>query len=220
MKWGAQRKFSVTWVCLNLLLCGLPNCAVHRQALQWTYPAANSAPRPFSSEMDRWMRHGQIRQRFLTVLDVQAVLKSWTVRESWITHVQARKGLETSERNRLRQQEVSDHSVNYEFLLSVFSDQKELHELNHGRGPWFITLENEAGVSVRPLTIEEYVPEPGLIWDFHPARTPWSRNYTVRFPIENSEGTPLLSGVGRHELTLHFRSVAAHLRLNWKLYTE
>jgi hypothetical protein len=163
----------------------------------------------------RWTRHDFTMYQVEKALEVWATYKSWDFREAYVERYAASYSLSDADRNTLRAaQKDAFHKV-YEFHVTAQSANYKWNDLEKSSSPWRVTLMDALGheLSADMATIKvEKLPEAYEL-EFFPARTPFSKTYSVRFtPAATSDFTGIKSG----SITLRFASPVGRVELTWR----
>jgi hypothetical protein len=144
------------------------------------------APRDYRSAdyekiYDRWTRHGKVIHEVEPALEVWATYKSWDFREAYVAHYAERYKLDDEARERLRTTQREAAAEAYEFLVTAQSANYKWNDLEKKKSPWRVTLVDGLGKEQPPETLKvEKLPDI-FEREFFPAKTPFSRTYSIRF---------------------------------------
>jgi len=163
---------------------------------------------------DRWTRHDFVMHDVEKALEVWATFKSWDFREAYVERYAAVYSLPDAERATLRNAQRDSLHKAYEFHVTAQSANYKWNDLEKSSSPWRITLLDALGHELQPegsIRVEK-LPEP-YQREFFPARTPFTKTYTIRFvPAAGSEFAGIKSGA----LILRFACPIARVELSWR----
>ena len=163
---------------------------------------------------ERWTRHDFALKDTEKALEVWATFKSWDFREAYIERYAASYSLPDAERATLRkgQRDAFQHAI--EFHVSAQSANYKWNDLEKSSSPWRITLLDALGHELQPeppIRVEK-LPD-AYEREFFPAKTPFSKTYSVRFvPPPNSDFVGLSSG----SIVLRIASPIGRIELTWR----
>ena len=163
---------------------------------------------------ERWTRHDFALKDTEKALEVWATFKSWDFREAYIERYAASYSLPDAERATLRKGQRDAFKRALEFHVTAQSANYKWNDIEKSSSPWRVTLLDALGHELQPdLPIRvEKLPD-AYEREFFPAKTPFSRTYTIRFVTPaNSEFAGLSSGA----ITLRFSSPIGRVELTWR----
>jgi hypothetical protein len=175
-----------------------------RDYLAKDYPAA----------YDRWTRHDFALHDVDKALEVWATFKSWDFREAYIERYADIYSLSDADRTALRRAQLDAFHVAYEFHVTAQSSDYRWNDLEKSSSPWRVTLVDALGRELQAEAVKvEKLPD-AYEREFFPAKTPFSKTYSVRFlaPAGDGEFVGLKSGA----ITLRFTSPVGRIDLTWR----
>ena len=162
----------------------------------------------------RWTRHDFVLREVEKALEVWATYKSWDFREAYVEHYASIYSLSDADRTTLRTAQRDAFHKAYEFHVTAQSANYKWNDLDKSSSPWRVTLLDALGHELQPdgpIKIEK-LPE-GYEREFFPAKTPFSKTYSVRFvPGASSDFTGIKSGA----ITLRFASPLGRVEVTWR----
>jgi hypothetical protein len=164
---------------------------------------------------NRWTRHDFAMYQVEKALEVWGTYKSWDFREAYVELYAADYSLSEADRNTLRAAQKDAFHKAYEFHVTAQSANYKWNDLEKASSPWRVTLLDALGheLTADMATIKvEKLPEAYEI-EFFPAKTPFSKTYSVRFtPAATSEFAGIKSGA----ITLRIASPIGRIELTWR----
>jgi hypothetical protein len=169
----------------------------------------------YSDVYNRWTRHDFAMYQVEKALEVWATYKSWDFREAYVERYAASYSLSDADRNTLRAAQKDALHKAYEFHVTAQSANYKWNDLEKSSSPWRVTLLDALGHELAPemATIKiEKLPEAYEL-EFFPAKTPFSKTYSVRFsPAAASDFAGIKSG----SITLRIASPVGRVELTWR----
>ncbi len=152
-------------------------------------------PRDYDGVYQRWTRHDYAQHQVVDKsLEVWATYKSWDFREAYIAHYAAIYSLSDADRNKLRPAQHDAFRAAYEFHVTAQSAKYEWNDLEKASSPWRVTLIDALGHELPADRVRvEKLPD-AYEREFFPAKTPFTKTYTIRFPAPSGSE---FAGVGR-----------------------
>jgi hypothetical protein len=162
---------------------------------------------------ERWTRYDFAMRDVEKALEVWATYKSWDFREAYVERYAATYSLSDTDRATLRNAQRDALHKAYEFHVTAQSANYKWNDLEKSSSPWRVTLLDALGHELPPERIKvEKLPD-AYEREFFPAKTPFSRTYSVRFvPQQNSEFTGIDSG----SIVLRLSSPIGRIELTWR----
>ena len=162
----------------------------------------------------RWTRHDFVLREVEKALEVWVTYKSWDWREAYVEHYASIYSLSDADRNTLRTAQRDAFHKAYEFHVTAQSANYKWNDLDKSSSPWRVTLLDALGHELPtdgPIKIEK-LPE-GYEREFFPAKTPFSKTYSVRFvPGAGADFAGIKSGA----ITLRFASPLGRVEVSWR----
>jgi hypothetical protein len=172
-------------------------------------------PDDYAGVYERWTRHDYaVHDHVDKALEVWATFKSWDFRESFIEKYASIYSLSDGKRTELRQAQRDLYHQAYEFHVIAQSTTYDWNDLDKSSTPWRLTLVDALGHELPSERVRlEKLPD-GFERSFFPAKTPFSKSYSVRFivPAPGADFTGVKSGA----ITLRIASPLGRVDLVWK----
>ena len=161
----------------------------------------------------RWTRHDFALREVEKALEVWATFKSWDFREAYVERYAAIYSLSDADKPTLRDAQRDAVHKAYEFHVTAQSANYKWNDLEKSSSPWRVTLLDALGHELQPEPIKiEKLPE-AYEREFFPAKTPFSKTYSVRFVAPaGSEFAGIKSGA----ITLRFASPLGRVEVTWR----
>ena len=161
----------------------------------------------------RWTRHDFVLRDVEKALEVWATFKSWDFREAYVEHYAAIYSLSDAERATLRNAQRDALSKAYEFHVTAQSANYKWNDLEKSSSPWRVTLLDALGHELQsePIKVEK-LPDAYEL-EFFPAKTPFSKTYSVRFVAPAGSD---FAGIKSGAITLRFASPLGRVELSWR----
>lgn len=209
-----QRRSLVTILVLTLTLPVLSSCSHPRY---YSKPSDNIyLLADYYDAIKLWTAHDEIHYHLIGVADLNAVYKSWEVRQAYINAVRNRYASTDAYMDRITQRELNGFNNGHEFLLGLYCYKEEWNKLTGPDPVWHLILSSDTGGPVRPRMIEKMDVPPDQAWMYLDDLTHGRTVYRVIFPLEDEEGRPLIC-----ESTTCFKlccdSLLGNLTLRWSL---
>jgi hypothetical protein len=161
----------------------------------------------------RWTRHDFTMYDVEKALEVWATYKSWDFREAYVERYAASYSLSDADRSLLRAAQKDAFHRSYEFHVTAQSANYKWNDLEKSSSPWRLTLLDALGHELPPVKIQvEKLPD-AYEMEFFPAKTPFSRTYSVRFLIPT---TGDFAGIPSGAITLRFSCPIGRVELTWR----
>lgn len=161
----------------------------------------------------RWTRHEFVLREVEKALEVWATYKSWDYREAYVEHYSTIYSLSDADKSTLRKAQLDAFHKAYEFHVTAQSANYKWNDLEKSSSPWRVTLLDALGHELQsePIKIEK-LPD-GYEREFFPAKTPFSKTYSVRF-VAPAAGE--FAGIKSGAVTLRFASPLGHVEVSWR----
>jgi hypothetical protein len=130
---------------------------------------------------ETWTRHAKLLRDFGTALEAWAVYKSWDFRQAYIERYGEIYALGNERRASLKEAQRTVATEIYEFHLTAQSTSYDWVEFDQRDSVWRIALVDGAGNELAPLSIERLDLPELYESEFFPARTAFTKSFTVRF---------------------------------------
>jgi hypothetical protein len=202
---------SVLLVVATLVACQSDKAA----RVDFSEADRNYVANDYSDVYNRWTRHDFAMYQVEKALEVWATYKSWDFREAYVERYTASYSLSDADRNTLRAAQKDAFHKAYEFHVTAQSANYKWNDLEKSSSPWRVTLLDALGHELAPemgsIKIEK-LPEAYEL-EFFPAKTPFSKTYSVRFaPAAASDFAGFKSG----SITLRIASPIGRVELTWR----
>jgi hypothetical protein len=162
---------------------------------------------------ERWTRHDRALADVDIALEVWATYKSWDFREAYVERYAGIYGLSDADRKTLRTAQQEAFHAAYEFHVTAQSTNYKWNDLEKSSSPWRATLIDALGHELSPEYIRvEKLPDV-YEREFFPAKTPFSKTYSIRFLAGADQGD--FVGLSSGSITLRLASPAGRLTLLW-----
>jgi hypothetical protein len=208
------RGWARSWF-IALMLVG-PSCAIQKEVrVDFSETPRDYLPDDYQGVYDRWTRHDYAAFEHVDKsLEVWATFKSWDFRESYIEKYASTYSLSDAKRMDLRQAQREAYHQAFEFHVTAQSASYDWNDLEKANSPWTVTLLDALGHELPSERVRiEKLPD-AYERVFFPAKTPFSKTYSVRFIMPAPGGD--FAGVKSGSLTLRFESPIGRLDLVWK----
>jgi hypothetical protein len=162
---------------------------------------------------ERWTRHERVLTDVDVALEVWATYKSWDYREAYVERYAEIYSLPDAEKTALREAQREASRGAYEFHLTAQATNFKWNDLEKASSAWRVTLVDAIGHELPPERVKvEKLPE-AYEAPFFPAKTPFTKTYSVRFPVPAGD-TDFL-GAKSGSLTLRIASPLGRLEPRW-----
>ena len=202
-------------LALGFLLGG-SGCALQKQVrVDFSETSRDYLPNDYRGVYERWTRHDFATEQVVDKsLEVWATFKSWDFREAYIEKYASIYSLSDAKRNELRVAQREGNRQAFEFHVTAQSANWDWNDLEKKSSPWRVTLLDALGHELPSERVRiEKLPD-AYEREFFPAKTPFTKTYSVRFIMPGPEVD--FSGVKSGSLTLRFASPIGRVDLVWK----
>jgi hypothetical protein len=191
------------------------SCATQKQVrVDFSETPRDYRPNDYRAVYERWTRHDFAEHDVDKALEVWATFKSWDFRESYIEKYASIYSLSDPKRDELRQAQREASRQAFEFHVTAQSASWDWNDLEKSSSPWRVTLVDALGHELPSERVRiEKLPD-AYERAFFPAKTPFSKTYSVRF-LMPGPGVEF-SGAKSGSLTLRFASPIGRVDLIWK----
>jgi hypothetical protein len=192
------------------------SCAMQKQVrVDFSETPRDYLPNDYAGVYERWTRHDFASEQVVDKsLEVWATFKSWDFREAYIEKYASIYSLSDARRNELRQAQRESNRQAFEFHVIAQSAKWEWNDLEKANSPWRVTLLDALGHELPSERVRiEKLPD-AYEREFFPAKTPFSKTYSVRFVTPGPAVD--FSGAKSGSLTLRFASPIGRIDLIWK----
>jgi hypothetical protein len=212
---GRRRARCLLIAAASAMALGGGSCAMQKQvAVDFSGTPRDYLPVDYQGVYERWTRHDYSAHDVDKSLEVWATFKSWDFRESYIEKYASIYSLSDAKRTELRQSQREAYQQAFEFHVTAQSAQYDWNDLEKESSPWRVTLLDAVGHELPSERVRiEKLPD-AYEREFFPAKTPFSKTYSVRFIMPAPGGD--FTGVRSGSLTLRFASPIGRIDLHWK----
>jgi hypothetical protein len=203
------------FIALAFALLGA-SCATQKQVrVDFSDTPRDYLPNDYQGVYERWTRHDYAEvQHVDKALEVWATFKSWDFREAYIEKYASIYSLSDGKRVDLRQSQREANNQAFEFHVTAQSTSWDWNDLEKASSPWRVTLLDALGHELPSERVRiEKLPD-AYEREFFPAKTPFTKTYSVRFNLPAPGGD--FAGVRSGSLTLRFASPIGRIDLVWK----
>ena len=191
------------------------SCATQKQVrVDFSETPRDYLPNDYTGVYERWTRHDFAEHDVDKALDVWATFKSWDFREAYIEKYASIYSLSDAKRIELREAQQEANRQAFEFHVTAQSANWDWNDLEKASSPWRVTLLDALGHELPSERVRiEKLPD-AYEREFFPAKTPFTKTYSVRFIMPAPGGD--FAGVRSGSLTLRFASPIGRVDLVWK----
>ncbi len=206
-----------TWfLALAVTLALGASCATQKQVrVDFSETPRDYLPNDYNGVYERWTRHDYATEQIVDKsLEVWATFKSWDFREAYIEKYASIYSLSDAKRVELREAQQEANRQAFEFHVTAQSANYDWNDLEKASTPWRVTLLDALGHELPSERVRiEKLPD-AYEREFFPAKTPFTKTYSVRFIMPAPGGD--FAGVRSGSLTLRFASPIGRVDLIWK----
>jgi hypothetical protein len=190
--------------------CGTPKPVL----VDFSDTARDYRPKDYDAVYSRWTRHDRVMHDVDSALEVWATYKSWDFREAYVERYGDVYNLSDTDRSTLRQAQLDAFRRAFEFHVTAQSSNYRWNDLEKASSAWRVALVDAVGHELAPEYVRvEKLPD-AYETAFFPARTPFSKTYSVRFPAPSPEAE--FAGPRSGSITLRISSPLGRIELTWK----
>jgi hypothetical protein len=200
---------------LPLALCAAA-CALFRtQTVDFSEASKNYRYGDYGAVYDTWTRHAKLVQDIGTAMEIWATWKSWDFRQAYLAKYAKTYDLADAELDTLSRSQKENARAVYEIHLVAQSTNDRWNDLANRTSPWRITLLDGTGAELAPTAVKaEKLPD-AYEGEFFPARTPFSRTYTLRFVRPEAAGESFV-GPQSGRMILRIASPVGKVEVVWE----
>ena len=205
----------------QLLLAALLAAGCNERPPRVSLDAVREAPPAsrYFDEVKRWTRHGHLLADFDETLTVDATLHSPEFRAAYTEKWIAVYLLNADESARMRAQLNGQIADVWELHVETAAHVFEIADLSSKKSVWRLTLLDDQGRAVQPLSIEPVKQRTETNSAFYPYANLFSRPWTIKFPRNLADGTPLVNPATRW-LTFRLAGPQGFVDLVWLLKAD
>jgi hypothetical protein len=198
-------------LCALAVLAGA--CGTQKpRVVDFSENARDYRPKDYDAVYELWTRHMRAMHQVDAALEVWATFKSWDFREAFVERYAAVYSLSDTDRTTLRRAQQDAFRRAYEFHVTAQSANYRWNDLDKASSAWRVTLIDALGHELTPEPVRvEKLPDAYEL-EFFPNRTPFSKSYSIRFPIQ-PDGD--FGGTKTGSITLRIASPIARVDLLW-----
>lgn len=165
-----------------------------------------------------WTRHARLVQEVGTVIEAWATYKSPDFRQAYIAKYSAIYDLPDQDRAALQKEQLDIARSTFDFHVAVQTTKDRWNDLERKDSPWRITLMDEAGTELSPMSVRA-TNLPELYQDlFFPERTEFTRTYAIVF--SRTAGEQTFAASANKRLTLRIAGPTGRIDLVWQAKPE
>jgi hypothetical protein len=213
------------WLLRSSASALLLSCATSQApAVDFMSPPPDYGAENYPEVYERWTRHQKVLHELESALEVWATYKSRDYREAFVARYADAYRLSDAERQRIRSAQRDAETSAYEFVVTAQSAIYRWNDLDKKSSAWRISLRDGTGHELAPEKVTyEKLPEM-YEREFFPVKTPFTRNYTVRFarPAPTADGHPAADdgfvGERSGELVLRIAGPFGAADLTWSAH--
>gem|GEM_PF-4512827 len=163
-----------------------------------------------------WTAHDESHHRLIGIADLNAVYRSWEVRQAFIQLVKNRWMPSEEIISRSIEREMHGFENGHEFLLGMYCFEESWQRMTGIDPVWHLRLCSDSGGPVDPGLIEKVEPKAEESWMYLPDITHGRSVYRVVFPKSDAMGRAVIDRSTRC-IALYCDSILCNLTLRWKL---
>jgi len=179
-------------------------------------PSPPPTSKDYVNQLKKWTRHAHLRNDFDQALDVDATLRSPEFREAFAAKYIEIYRIGSENQAHTRGEILSDGADSYEFHIETATHDYALNDLTSAKTVWRVTLVDDQGHEVQPSKVTGLKERRALDEEFYPYASIFSRGWTMRFPKQLTDGTPLI-GPNTKNVTLRIAGPMGTIDLVWRL---
>jgi hypothetical protein len=190
-------------------------CATQKQVrVDFSETPRDYLPNDYRGVYQRWTRHDYAQHEVDKAIEVWATFKSWDFREAYIERYASVYSLSDADRATLRQAQRDAYHQAYEFHVIAQSADYTWNDLDKASSAWRVSLVDALGHEIPSDRVHvEKLPD-AYESDFFPAKTPFSKTYSIRFTLPAADAE--FSGVKSGSITLRIASPIGRVELLWQ----
>jgi hypothetical protein len=169
-------------------------------------------PDDYDKIRERWTRNRLVIRTFDSVINATVTYLSPEFVSAYVARYAQDYRMTRAERRRLLAARLAEVRAHHEFYLAATTADRAWNDFHQNRSIWRITLEDDRGTRVKPLSIKRL-----KINEIHrhyfPYTSVFHRAYLLKFP-RTAGGKPFISSASKH-FTLMIASPMGSARLVW-----
>lgn len=210
---SSRRAASAFLLVAALAVASGGGCAHKDVAVDFSETPRDYVAKDYGRIYERWTRHESVLQEADVALEVWATFKSWDFREAYIERYADIYSLSDADRKTLRTAQQEAFHAAYEFHVTAQSTNYKWNDLEKDSSAWRATLVDALGHELVPEHVRlEKLPDV-YEREFFPAKTPFSKTYSIRFTAGSEHGD--FVGLASGSITLRIASPAGRIELRW-----
>lgn len=194
----------------------LGGCAGRTQQLSLEPPAHAPSAGEYAHQLKRWTRYGQLEHELNSALQVGATFLAPEFRAAFAEKYIDLYRIPPTEAPRIRNELVSAGADRWEFYLEVAAHRFEMGNLNSERAGWRVSLLDDQQREITTKDIHLLAGRRAYREAFYPYVTDFSQGFSVRFPRNLPDGSPLVTPSTK-VLTLRLAGPEGSVDLVWRL---
>jgi hypothetical protein len=211
---GRGRETTASCLALVVVLAGSLGCGTRKDvAVDFSETPRDYVAKDYERVYERWTRHDKALLDVDIALEVWATFKSWDYREAYVEHYADVYALSDAARTTLRTAQRDALHAAYEFHVTAQATNYKWNDLEKESSAWRATLVDALGHELTPerIRVEKF---PDVYErEFFPAKTPFSKTYSLRFTPDAEHGD--FVGLASGSITLRLASPAGRIELRW-----
>lgn len=170
----------------------------------------------YEDTIRQWSAEDEIHSRFLSTANGVALFLSWEVRQGFINAVRDRMNPDPAYLQQLIQRNIHQFDNGNEFYIGLYCYEEKWSSLTGTDPVWYLTLQSDKKISVRPSLVEQIEIRPEQAWMFLDEMTHGKKLFRVVFPITDGEGHALINQDTR-VFTIKCSSLLGTMEFKWTL---
>lgn len=206
--------FRIRFALLYALLLVLIACSAPRY---YSIPGDNVyLLADYKDAIELWTAHDEGHHNLIGVADLNAVYRSWEVRQAFIQLVKNRWMPANEIIDRVISRETSGFEKGHEFLLGLYCFDEAWQRMTGIDPVWHLRLCSDTADPVDVELIEKIDPKAEEAWMFLPDITHGRSVYRAIFPKTDAQGRPVIDRQTRC-FVLYCDSILCNLTLRWTI---
>jgi len=200
----------------GLAACAAAGCASGKPVLvDFSEASRDYRSSDYSDVYERWTRHDRAYFDVDAALEVWVTYKSWDFREAFVERYAAVYALSDEDRTALRRSQLESLHEAYEFHVTAQSANYKWNDLEKPKSAWRLALVDALGHELAPESVRiDKLPD-AVEAGFFPAKTPFSKSYSIRFPGPAHSGGDF-EGPKTGSIMLRFSSPIGRVEITWQ----
>jgi hypothetical protein len=169
----------------------------------------------YEDALKAWSAHDEIHRNMIGLAEIDAVYRSWEVRQSYLNSLRTA-NISRASLIRTEEREKNQFRKGHEFTLGLYCHDSEWNRLTGMDPIWHLTLHSDTGRPVKPVLIESLDVSPEEAYYFFRDIGHGGKLYRVVFPLMDDLEKPLIDKSTRL-VVLSVDSLLGNMELKWKL---